>query len=138
LKSLKKCTFCLKEAHQQGENCPMTEKIKCHLCNGTHRAFLCPNPPKQKPHINTHVATEEVPPEEVRSLIETTYSPDEQTLIAKSLQSQKAKAQCPLLMTQIVTVKGRPETQGVNVCILMDTGAEKSMITEELAEKLAI
>ncbi|KAK2559409.1 hypothetical protein P5673_018033 [Acropora cervicornis] len=111
------CFICLKPGHHQKDCKANKVCVHCQQKNKHHRS-LCINKFQEKPAETAHVVTETISPV------------TENTLLASDEQV--------LMQTATVEVENLEKSGKQTIRLLLDTGSQRSYITEQLADKLQL
>lgn len=111
------CFICLKPGHHQKDCKTNKVCVHCQQKNKHHRS-LCINRFQEKPAETAHVVTETISPV------------TENTLLASDEQV--------LMQTATVEVENLEKSGKQTIRLLLDTGSQRSYITEQLADKLQL
>ncbi|XP_073249615.1 uncharacterized protein [Porites lutea] len=111
------CFICLKPGHHQKDCKANKVCVHCQQKNKHHRS-LCINKFQEKPAETAHVVTETISPVTDNTLL----ASDEQVL----------------MQTATVEVENLEKSGKQTIRLLLDTGSQRSYITEQLADKLQL
>ena len=111
------CFICLKPGHHQKDCKANKVCVHCQQKNKHHRS-LCINKFREKPSETAHVVTETISPVTDNTLL----ASDEQVL----------------MQTATVEVENLEKSGKQTIRLLLDTGSQRSYITEQLANKLQL
>ena len=111
------CFICLKPGHHQKDCKANKVCVHCQQTNKHHRS-LCINKFQEKPAETAHVVTETISPVTENTLL----TSDEQVL----------------MQTATVEVENLEKSGKQTIRLLLDTGSQRSYITEQLADKLQL